>query len=127
MRRRFLTGAAAVFYILAGCLHFLHTASYLKIMPPFVPHPVAMVYVSGLAEIAGGLGLLAPSLRRAAAWGLIALLVAVMPANIYMAVDHIQVSATPIPNWLLYARLPLQLLLIWWLLVLIRRPASEAR
>ena len=124
--RRFLTWAAGVFYIFSGSLHFLHTAPYVKIMPPYIPHPLAMVYISGLAEIAGGVGLLIRPLRRAAAWGLIALLVAVMPANIYMAVDHIQVTATPIPDWLLYARLPLQLLLIWWLVV-IKRPAFEAR
>jgi uncharacterized membrane protein len=125
MTREFFTWAAAVFYVTAGSLHLLQTAAYLKIMPPFVPHPLAIVYFSGLAEIAGGIGLLIRPLQRAAAFGLITLLVAVLPANVYMAVENIQVTATPIPNWLLYARLPVQLLLIWWLWR-IRRPASGA-
>jgi uncharacterized membrane protein len=55
-----------------------------------------------------------PLLRRAAAWGLIALLIAVFPANVYMALDHVQVTANPLPVWLLWARLPLQFVLIWW-------------
>jgi len=77
---------------------------------------VAMVYLSGVAEIAGGAGLLIPSLRRAAAWGLVALLIAVFPANVYMALDRVRVTANPLPDWLLWARLPVQLLLIWWVL-----------
>lgn len=75
-----------------------------------------MVYLSGAAEIAGGLGLLLRRLRRAAAWGLVALLIAVFPANIYMAVGRVQVTATPLPVWLLWGRLPLQFALIWWVL-----------
>ena len=75
-----------------------------------------MVYLSGVAEIAGGIGLLLPLVRRAAAWGLVVLLVAVFPANIYMALDRVQVTATPLPAWQLWARLPLQFVLIWWTL-----------
>lgn len=85
-------------------------------MPPWIPWHLAMVYLSGAAEIAGGIGLLIPGLRRAAAWGLVALLIAVFPANIYMAVDHIQVTAHPMPAALLWGRLPLQAVLIWWVL-----------
>ena len=69
MRRKIALVVAAVFYAIAGILHFLHPGGYVKIVPPFIPHPLAMVYFSGLAEIAGGLGLLLPQLRRAAAWG----------------------------------------------------------
>ena len=75
-----------------------------------------MVYLSGTAEIAGGLGLLIPIVRRAAAWGLVFLLVAVFPANVYMAEYNIQVSEHTIPQFWLWARLPVQLLLIWWVL-----------
>ena len=92
---------------------FSHPAPYVQIVPPFVPAPLAMVYLSGAAEIAGGVGLLFPPFRRAAAVGLVTLLIAVLPANIYMAVENIQVTSMPVPVWLLWARLPVQLVLIW--------------
>ena len=104
---------AAVFFIIAGAMHFLVPAPYLKIMPPWIPWHLAMVDISGAAEIAGGLGLLIPNLRRAAAWGLVALLIAVFPANIYMAMAHIPRSS---PAWILWARLALQPLMIYWVL-----------
>ena len=107
---------AAVFYVGAGILHFRAPAAYLKIMPPYVPWPEAMVYVSGIAEIAGGLGLLLPATRRLAAWGLVALLIAVFPANVYMAMNPIYLGASPMPGWIAWARLPLQGVLIWWVL-----------
>ncbi|MBC8167911.1 MAG: DoxX family protein, partial [Bryobacteraceae bacterium] len=75
--RKFFLVVAAIIYIGAGCMHFLKTSTYLKIMPPFVPWHLAMVYLSGAAEIIGGIGLLIPSVRRWAAWGLVALLIAV--------------------------------------------------
>lgn len=109
----FLTAA---FFATAGFLHLVRPAPFVRIVPPFVPHPLGMVYLSGAAEIAGGLGLLIRPLRRAAAWGLVALLIAVFPANIYMAVDQVQVTVTPLPVWLLWVRLPLQLVLIWWVM-----------
>jgi len=115
LRRIFLLGAA-VFYVVAGVFHFLKTDSYVKIMPPWIPWHFAMVYVSGAAEIAGGIGLLVPELRRPAAWGLVALLIAVFPANVYMAMENVQVTASLVPAVLLWARLPLQALLIWWVL-----------
>lgn len=118
-----LTGAqkvmlvlAALFYTFAGTLHFLKPAMYVKIMPLFVPWPLALVYISGAAEIAGGLGLLIPALRRAAAWGLVALLVAVFPANIYMATNPAEAGAASLPAWGLWGRLLLQPLFIWWVL-----------
>ena len=107
---------AAVFFAAAGAMHFARPAPYLKIMPPFIPAPLAMVYISGAAEIAGGLGLLIRRVRRPAAWGLTALLIAVFPANIYMAAEHVQVTASPLPGWLLWGRLALQPLMIWWVL-----------
>jgi uncharacterized membrane protein len=110
---RCLTGA---FFVGAGALHFLYPAPYLKIMPPYIPAPLAMVYISGVAEIAGGIGLCIPPTRRVAAWGLVALLAAVFPANLYMATNGIQVTRQPLPAVVLWARLPLQALLIWWVL-----------
>jgi uncharacterized membrane protein len=106
----------ALFFVIAGSLHFLRPEPYVKIVPPYIPLPLIMVYISGVAEIAGGVGILLPAVRRAAGWGLVALLIAVFPANIYMALDHVQATANPLPVWVLWARLPLQFVLIWWTL-----------
>ncbi len=83
-------------------------------MPPYLPAPLALVYLSGAFEVLGGVGLLMPRFRRAAGWGLIALLVAVFPANLYMVTASGPFTAQGIPLWALYARLPLQLVLIAW-------------
>jgi uncharacterized membrane protein len=107
---------ASAFYVFAAVQHFRDPEFYLKIIPPKLPWREAAVYVSGVAEIAGGVGLLVPALRRAAAWGLVALLIVVFPANIYMAIYNIQATSWVVPPVLLWLRLPLQVLLIWWLL-----------
>ncbi len=106
----------AVFYIVAGSLHFIKPAPYLRIMPPYIPSHAAMVLVSGAFEIVGGLGLIVPATRRAAAWGLVALLIAVFPANLYMAMHPLDAGAVGIAPVVRWGRLPLQALLIWWLL-----------
>ncbi len=102
----------AMFFILAGANHFIHPATYLAMMPPYLPFPEALNQISGAAEIAGGLGILLPQLRRAAGWGLIALLIAIFPANLQMALHGLPgVSIAP---WILWLRLPFQLVLIAW-------------
>ena len=102
----------AAAFLAAGFMHFLATPAYMKIMPPVLPDARLLVQISGLCEILGGLGLLVPATQRFAAWGLIALLVAVTPANLYMALDH---AAWPkIPAWALWLRVPMQLPMIWW-------------
>jgi uncharacterized membrane protein len=114
-----LRGAAAIFFIVAGTFHFLKPELYLQIVPPYFPAPQLLVAVSGVAEIVGGIGLLIRPLRRAAGWGLMALLVAVFPANIYMAQHPGQFHFAP---WLLWARLPLQAVFIAWIwFVAVRR------
>jgi uncharacterized membrane protein len=107
---------AAVLYVTAGTLHFLKPDFYLKIMPPYIPWHLAMVRISGVFEILGGLGLLYPRTRRAAAWGLVALLVAVFPANLYMATNPTEAGASAIAPAIRLGRLPLQALLIVWVL-----------
>ena len=118
---RVLRLVIAILFMGAGALHFINTDLYLKIMPPYIPWHLAMVYISGVAEIAGGIGLLVPILRKPAAWGLVVLLIAVFPANVYMAVDHIQVTTDPIPQALLWARLPMQAVMIWLVLYSVRK------
>ncbi len=114
-----------------GVLHFLRPAGFVKIVPPFLPAPLALVYVSGAFEVLGGAGLLVERVRRLSALGLIALYVAVFPANVYMAVAGIQ----PDPNVHVSAaaawgRLPLQAVFIalaWWLARLPTGPAASRR
>jgi uncharacterized membrane protein len=101
----------AILFVGAGLLHFWHPETYLRIMPPTLPAPRLLVLLSGVAEVVGGLGLLWPTTQRAAGWGLLALLLAVFPANIYMLQIHEQLH---IPAWVAWARLPLQPLLMWW-------------
>jgi uncharacterized membrane protein len=98
----------------AGLNHFIAADTYVAMMPSALPAHRALVYLSGLAEIAGGLGLILPATRRWAAWGLIALLVAVFPANVNMAINHLPLGERVVPTWALWARLPLQLVLIAW-------------
>ena len=102
----------SLLFIAAGFNHFVSPGMYLKIMPEYLPWPLALVYVSGFFEVLGGVGLAVPRLRRAAGWGLIALLVAVFPANVDMLMHAEQFPAIPV--WALLARLPLQGVLIAW-------------
>ncbi len=99
-------------YIGAGTLHFFITRTYENIVPSYLPAHRELVLISGGAEILGGLGVLIPQTRRPAAWGLIALLVAVMPANITMVAEHARFPTVPL--WAAWLRLPLQLPLIYW-------------
>ena len=106
---RFFAGPVMV---AAGINHFVNPDFYLKIVPDVLPAPEALVYLSGVAEIAGALGTMHPRTRRPAGWFLIATLVAVYPANIYMAVEADRFAS--IPRWALLARLPLQFLFVYW-------------
>jgi uncharacterized membrane protein len=102
----------SVAFIAAGTLHFLRPEYYEQIMPGYLPAHRELVLISGAAEIAGGVGVAFSRTRRAAGIWLIALLVLVFPANLNMALDPERFrSIAPI---LLWVRLPLQGLLIWW-------------
>src|SRR5690554_4711556 len=85
-----------------GALHFLSPDGFLAIVPKALPYPLALVYISGFFEFAGGVGLLIPRFRKAAAWGLTALFIAVFPANINMAVNEIALDGTALPAWALW-------------------------
>lgn len=121
MMRRFqisMNYLFAVFFMGAGANHFLAQEFYVRMMPPYLPWHLFLVYLSGLAEITLGGLLLVPRLKRLAAWGLIALLIAVFPANIHMAVHpdlFPEIGAA-----MLWARLPVQAFLIAWAYVYTR-------
>ncbi len=105
----------AVAFVGAGVLHLVKPQMFEAIVPPSLPAPRLLVLVSGVAEVLGGIGLLVPAVRPWAGWGLAALLVAVFPANLYMARESERFRRLA-PRWLLLARLPLQLVLIAWVL-----------
>lgn len=106
----------AVLFVGTGLLHLTKPAPFRQIMPPAIPKPNLVIALSGAAEILGGVGILIPAVRPVARWGIFALLVAVFPANIYMAVDHVEPMSLQIPAVLLWARLPMQALLMWWVI-----------
>ena len=106
----------AAIFVISGLSHFLFPEPFTRIVPPFLPWPKLLVWVSGGAEILGGVGLLARRCRRAAAYGLFVLLLAVFPANIYMAVAHIPFPGWLGKSWLQWLRLPLQIPLVFWAL-----------
>ncbi len=121
----YLMGSA---YVVAGVLHFVVPELYVQIIPPFFPAALALVYLSGIAEIAVGVGLLLPRTRQHAAWATVALLVAVFPANVYMATHGVVIEGMPgggdpsdIVRW---GRLPLQGVLILWALWYTRPPTE---
>jgi uncharacterized membrane protein len=111
--------ALAAFFTFAGVMHFVIPRSYEATVPAYVRIPPReAVAISGVAEILGGLAVIPPSTRRPfARWWLIALLLAVFPANVHMAIRPEQVKGLDlerVPRWSLWARLPLQALLVWW-------------
>jgi uncharacterized membrane protein len=117
---------AAMFFMGAGVNHFRNMAFYERIVPPIFPSAHALVVISGIAEIVGALGLLIGPLRRTAGWGLIALLVAVFPANIYMAMEQQKFAEMHMPAWTFWARLPMQAVLIAWVwFAALRRESAE--
>lgn len=106
-------------YVLAGLLHFVAPETYEQVVPPRFPRPRALVYLSGVAEVVLGLGVLHPKTREASAWGIVALLVAVFPANVYLATEDGAAAvapegAEPVVRGAAWARLPLQAVLLAW-------------
>lgn len=102
----------ALLYMLAGINHFRVPRMYTKIIPPSFPSPKLLNILAGLAEITLGILLCIPAVTQFAAWGIIALLIAIFPANVYMYRNS--AAYRKIPKWALLARLPLQLALIFW-------------
>lgn len=102
----------AVLYILAGINHFRKPGMYIRIIPPVFKNPKLLNILSGAAEIILGLLLILPATTTFAAWGIIALLIAVFPANLYMFQN--KKAGFGLPRWILFVRLPLQIVLIYW-------------
>lgn len=110
-------GAVGLLFLTSGALHFLRPQPFIHIVPPWLPSPRLLVYLSGLFEILGAIALQVSLLRTIAGWGLIALLVAVFPANIFMLTNHPYIGEIAVSPWILWLRLPLQfalIYLVWW-------------
>jgi len=111
--KRALRGFLALAVFVTGVLHFVVPGPFVRIVPAWLPAPLLLVQISGVAELAGGVGLLVPRLRVAAAWGLILLFIAVFPANLNQALHQIPMNGHAVSPIFLWARLPLQAVLIW--------------
>ncbi len=109
--QRVAFGFVFCWFFFGGLAHFAFTDLEARIVPPQIPDAQDVVLLTGVLELAGAFGLLLPWTRRAAGWGLFLLTLAVTPANLYMLQMHDQFPAVPV--WLLWARLPLQVVLLW--------------
>lgn len=119
-----------LFYAVAGVSHLLKPRVFERIVPPSFPQPRVLVYISGIAEIVLGVGVLFERTRRLSAWGIIGLLVAVFPANVYMATDDVAAELVPASaadkaRLAAWARLPLQAVLVAWAWLYTKPPADE--
>lgn len=112
-RRGWLRVLVALGFLIAAAPHFTATATEAGLIPGCFPRRRELVLLSGVAEIAGALGLLVPRTRRLAAWGLVALLIAVFPANINHAIQNLQPGGILNSRVYQWARLPFQPLFIW--------------
>ncbi len=125
LRRRLRLGLGA-FFIVGGLAHFVAPHAYDPMMPPWLPAAShrPLIYLSGLAEFAGGIGVLTPRFRRPAAWGLLALLVAIFPANLHVALDPSAGADFGFSQAVLWLRLPFQALFIAWVWWTCLRPTG---
>ncbi len=114
----------ALLFVAAGAAHFALKPYFVDIVPPALPAPEVLVVVSGVFEILGGLGVLLPRTQRGAGIGLALLLLAVLPANVYMALSPEEIGWLTAPAWVLWLRLPLQFVLIAWVLWATPRPMA---
>jgi uncharacterized membrane protein len=116
-----LRQACGPFFIGGGLMHFVAPKAYESIVPSYLPAKRALVYASGVAEAAGGVGLLIPATRRPAGWFLVLTLIGIFPANLEMALHPERYPQVPGGSTALKARLPFQALFIAWVLAAARR------
>lgn len=124
-RKEILRVILSVAIIVVGITHFIRPDQYAKIVPPQLPYPLELVYISGVFEILGGIGLLIPFVSVAAAWGLIALFIAVFPANINQTINSIPIEGIPHHPLIYWVRLPFQAVLIAWAWWYTRKPEEQ--
>ncbi|MDD4976949.1 MAG: DoxX family protein [Bacteriovorax sp.] len=116
--------STVIFFVVAGVRHFMIPEFYMLMMPNYLPIPLTLIYLSGFFQIVGGIGLMIPRTRVFSAWGLMALLLAVLPANVYLWTHHIHLPEHYDPSWYLMLRIPLQFLLIAWTYMFAKNPQN---
>lgn len=99
-------------YVVAGIFHFIKPKMYKSIIPRYLPYPMQLVYLSGIAEVALGVGVLFDATKNLALWGIILMLIAFFPVHVYMLAD--KKFHKKFPKWLLWLRLPMQFGLMYW-------------
>ena len=113
--KRVLLYVMGVLYVIAGTLHFTSVEVYRPMMPPYLPFHDALIYLSGAAEIVLGIGVMVPAIRVPSAWGVIALLIAIFPANLHIAFNNVPLFGNEegfgAGNWI---RLPFQAIFAAW-------------
>ena len=114
----------ATFMICAGVMHFVNPKFFLQIMPPYLPWHYGLVIISGICEVVLGLALLIRRTSRLAAWGIVALLIAVFPANIHLYQNQQIIPASPLLHLL---RLPLQVVFVLWAHLHTKGPRNDDR
>ncbi|HEX9930195.1 MAG TPA: DoxX family membrane protein [Pyrinomonadaceae bacterium] len=119
--------ATGLTFVFTGTTHFLMPSKFMEMMPPFIPAPLLMIYASGFFEILGGIGLIVPATKRTAAYGLAALLIIVFPANVYVAVSNVQLGGFMNYSFYQWLRLPLQIVLIGWVLWCVSKAVANKR
>ena len=112
--KRILLWVLGGFYVLNGLNHFFNADAYIAIMPAYLPWHSQLVVLSGVAEIAVGVGVLIPTTRLTAAWGIILLLILIFPANLYVAMNGLAYVGDEPSTLLNWVRLPFQLVLSAW-------------
>ncbi|BDA69055.1 hypothetical protein CAL7716_032210 [Calothrix sp. PCC 7716] len=100
--------------VVVGILHFTHTGGFEKIIPDFLPYHLPLVYGSGFLEVLAGVGLLIPSVSRFAARFLVVFYIVIFPANLYQALNNIEVAGLPHDPPLIWLRFPFLALIVTW-------------
>jgi uncharacterized membrane protein len=124
--KTFFRGLLGVLMVLAGIVHFVNPEPYLMMMPDYLPWHAALVFISGVFEVLLGVALFVPKLRSLAGWGCIALFIAVLPANIYMASEGIQPPGLEMSPTVAWVRVAFQAVFIYWAWAVTRPDADQA-
>jgi len=124
-RKEILRAILGISLAIVGVTHFTHVEQYARIVPPQLPAPFSLVYISGVFEVLLGIGILIPYVSVIAAWGMIALFIAVFPANINQAINSIPIDGIPHSPIAYWIRLPFQAILIAWAYWYTQKPETQ--
>ncbi len=116
-----------IYLIAVGLGHFLGLNSFIRVVPDYIPFPSLVIYLTGFFEIFGGIGLLLPFISRTVAILLLFLFAAVFPSNLHMAIHNLPTAGFFVPSWILWAKIPIQLVLIGWAIWMVQSGAKTSK